>query len=475
MHKVNKSQEKIEIQNYCDDDARVPLMSKGFAALIQGTKTEALYYACIDKARIRWLYASLFKDKHRFKIASVLKIVDILKIIRNFIVCYQSRDIIHLVKSIVPMGFGAHYLQEKVSHLNNRLTTNDLVHAKSLLIRMGCFTEALYFRNIALDSVLKHYEVKRDKCAEKYIYMAFFGYMERYRLQEASNLLLEHESMFSRNPYIFPWIFLLQRELTSPHLKNLFFNQLAKEPRLISFKIKSLVAGKRVALVGPAKRGKELGYEIDEAELVVRMNLMHPKDALLQKNEGSRTDLIYVRPYLLRNHPPASMSACASYGDARLIVSDEIFYEDLVACRDHDIAPPENLEEIFEQHTPAQFAGFSETFNFGPRVVADLLLHGASEVLVYYTDLRLSREYQSGYTPITETSQQEIDDRVLEDMASLDPFTAFNYFQSLYRCKLITGGRDFSAIIKSGIDQYAARMDDIYSDAREKCLTIKTS
>ena len=128
--------------------------------------------------------------------------------------------------------------------------------------------------------------------------------------------------------------------------------------------MKSMVAGKRVAVIGRAAsiHGSGHGPEIDSADVVVRVNWVLPLDPEHAPDIGTRTDLIY--------HCWRNCNAAKSAATSRKV-------------RTHRIDGPLRRDLAIQAgKDPAVYRP-----NTGTVAIFDVLKHGAQHVSVYGMDL----------------------------------------------------------------------------------------
>ncbi|NLS10930.1 tetratricopeptide repeat protein [Nesterenkonia sp. MY13] len=84
-------------------------------------------------------------------------------------------------------------------------------------------------------------------------------------------------------------------------------------------KFRSLIAGKRVAVVGPADTGDRLGEQIDGYDVVIRPRLMTEFDAEQAARLGTRTDISYFSGRDLAEFTPVA-AAAVERGELQMVV-----------------------------------------------------------------------------------------------------------------------------------------------------------
>lgn len=160
-----------------------------------------------------------------------------------------------------------------------------------------------------------------------------------------------------------------------------------EQPLHADDRMRQLVEGKRVAIVGPADTGDELGDEIDGFDVIARTRFQ--KD-FIQENrhrQGSRTDIAYYN-----GRDVAEMydqiQRYIDDGDLKLVVSRPLSYESL-------------------RHIDAEWLRFYRhdfsLYHYGmalalPRIAYDLLQYDPAEICLFNTDMYTGENaFAAGY------------------------------------------------------------------------------
>lgn len=220
-----------------------------------------------------------------------------------------------------------------------------------------------------------------------------------------------------------------------------------EQPLHADDRMRQLVEGKRVAIVGPADTGDELGDEIDGFDVIARTRFQ--KD-FIQENrhrQGSRTDIAYYN-----GRDVAEMydqiQRYIDDGDLKLVVSRPLSYESL-------------------RHIDAEWLRFYRhdfsLYHYGmalalPRIAYDLLQYDPAEICLFNTDMYTGenafaagyRNEQKGFAPGS----------VLNDLIiSHDLKTDFKLFKAMQATGVLTARGVTRDVLDLTPDEYVAKLE----------------
>ncbi len=208
-----------------------------------------------------------------------------------------------------------------------------------------------------------------------------------------------------------------------------------------------LVAGRRVAVVGPAAGDQDLGELIDSYDVVVRTNLRRPLDPERSAQIGTRTDISYY----------AALDLIRGYDQiAQTVESGQV---QLAVTRPHCLP-------AFE-HPPSwlRFAPFEFGLHFRgaplgiQRILYDLLQHGPAEIGLFHADFYAGEEtlapgYRDDALQFGPHSQAN-DPVVMHDLSF-----EFRFTQRLVRAGLVTPHGTAAEVLGLSAQQYLQRLED---------------
>jgi hypothetical protein len=209
-------------------------------------------------------------------------------------------------------------------------------------------------------------------------------------------------------------------------------------------KFGDVISGKNVAIVGGAPSEVKNGIEIDEFDLVARINV-NSTQTLGADKLGNRCDIVYIRGErgeLIINRPSNYFS---------LDPSGLSVYR--VKLKKHLEAFPKNINASL-------VTNFDEVFDYGhlnavQSAVLDLLVHGASSIKIYNVDFNLSGASFSGYRPNNLASVQ-----YEKIFASHPPHPQFKLFKQLHMLGVLSGDDKFESIISLSLEEFILKCDE---------------
>lgn len=220
-----------------------------------------------------------------------------------------------------------------------------------------------------------------------------------------------------------------------------------EQPLHADDRMRKLVEGKRVAIVGPADTGDELGEEIDKFDVIARTRFQ--KDFIQENShrQGSRTDIAYYN-----GRDVAEMydqiQRYVDDGDLKLVVSRPLSYESL-------------------RHIDADWLRFYRhdfsLYHYGmalalPRITYDLLQYDPAEICLFNTDMYTGdnafaagyRNEQKGLAPGS----------VLNDLIiSHDLKTDFKLFKAMQASGVLTARGVTKEVLDLTPDEYVAKLE----------------
>ena len=368
--------------------------------------------------------------------------------------------------------------QENFSRILSQLATEDipvrdLLHVHTVLTRLGYFCLAQKCRVLAKTSAVSIYQRYGRNASDQSALEAFYGMFENGELISAAKIISERPWMVKSVANLLPLATILHK---FGYLKSNALTQTSIDlqrnsgPCFIDY-----IKGKRVALVGPGVPDKEDGAEIDDADIVVRINCMHSVFEEDHKYQGSKTSVVYCVPKLFRKNIPSNFPRFERYDKATYIVSSEPAFSDGVSL---GLFPQHLVSE--SNHKDAMSVGkissspdnvglFNGHLNFGPRIIFDLFKREAAAISVYNMDFRTTAGYAAGYRP-TDERDIETSARILRDVSSNDQFSAFKFVQLFSAKGVVQGGGEFLQLMKKSDDEFYNLMERTWRTRRGNIL-----
>ena len=208
-----------------------------------------------------------------------------------------------------------------------------------------------------------------------------------------------------------------------------------------------LVAGKRVAVVGPAAADQELGELIDSYDVVVRTNLRRPLDRGRGPQIGTRTDISYY----------AALDLIRDYDQiAQTVEAEQV---QLAVTRPHCLPAVEDPPSWL-RFAPFEFGLYFRGAPLGiQRILYDLLQHGPAEIGLFHADFyagekALAPGYRDDALQFGPHSQAN-DPIVMHDLSF-----EFRFTQRLVRAGLLTPHGTAAEVLGLSAEQYLQRLED---------------
>lgn len=226
------------------------------------------------------------------------------------------------------------------------------------------------------------------------------------------------------------------------------------------------VAGKRVAVVGPAPSTAGQGHVIDRHDLVARFNYKEDGVGLDRLHKGERCDLVYFNraqtEYLVTSGdlsrfprgPAWVITRRQKHADAlRLALEEE-------AARSGAAPWLHNYRSTPVYEVPL----FRGLFTAAPNAILDLLHCGAATVEVFHVDFMLTVKRARNYNPL----MQDIADATRITVKSFagphDPLTQLAMMKRAGECGRVHGDEPFLAALRMGEQEYMDALQGLYGN-----------
>jgi hypothetical protein len=229
------------------------------------------------------------------------------------------------------------------------------------------------------------------------------------------------------------------------------------------------LAGKTIAIVGPAPTEALDAEEIDRHDLVVRLNHSYEGKGTDPKHKGLRTDIACFngeQGYNFLHEHNGLLPKDVTWG---------VFKSSAAASHVQEKNADKHARSFTRLCRQSCFHG---SLNMIPIVALDLALFSASSLKVYHADLMLSVARQKGYYPESFNRPNDLVgmQHVFRRSSIVhDPIQQYRILNSLWRNKKITGDARFVEVMKMGLSNYLVALELVYADgsssAANTCLT----
>ncbi|GAB3845851.1 hypothetical protein [Nesterenkonia populi] len=222
----------------------------------------------------------------------------------------------------------------------------------------------------------------------------------------------------------------------------------AEDPMPAEELTEQVVAGKRVAIVGPVDTGDRLGALIDSYDVIVRPRFAPEFVEQHQTAQGSRTDIVYLNDHDIHAAVPL-MREAVSAGELKLAVARPI-----------SIQRHSDIEESWLRFYRQEFALRHHGALLGiPRMVYDLAQFEPAEIAVLNTDLYTGTDaFAAGYRDTKDTvfgPGSAMNDLIVNHDLRFD----FTFLQRMQDAGLLTAHGRTAEVLALTPDEYVHALD----------------
>jgi hypothetical protein len=224
------------------------------------------------------------------------------------------------------------------------------------------------------------------------------------------------------------------------------------------------LAGKSIAIVGPAPTEALDAEEIDSHDIVVRLNHSFEGKGTDPEHKGLRTDISCF------NGEQAESFMNERNGIMPREISWGCFKSPIwrLTCDVLRYVKEANTDKQARAHITFHHPQFHGSFNMIPIVALDLSLFNAKSIKIYHTDLMLTVARQKGYYPESFNIPPEDIERMKRNFRSIsvqhDPIQQYRILHKLWRTKKITGDARFVEVMGVGLDAYLCELERMYAN-----------
>ena len=205
-----------------------------------------------------------------------------------------------------------------------------------------------------------------------------------------------------------------------------------------------LVAGKRVAIVGPLDFDKDYWQEIDAFDLKVELNPLTTRRAQITEKYSGKPDIAYYNGK--NGNDQLAVNYRDLYTDAKYIVFKE----------QQHVANLRNKLKV-RRFIPNYTLPYNGSFKMVENIVMDLNLCDVAEIKVYGTDMTLNTGYSKSYVRRTIDANSLYRTRVGHDI-----FTQFNFMRKAQELGYVSGDDRLTRILNLSVQQYATEIEENY-------------
>ncbi len=226
------------------------------------------------------------------------------------------------------------------------------------------------------------------------------------------------------------------------------------------------VAGKRVAVVGPALSAAGQGSVVDGHDLVARFNYKEEGIGLDPLHKGERCDLAYFNrkqaEYLVDGRDLSRFPRAPAWVITRRQKHADALCRALEAEASRSgVAPWPHRYRSTPVYDVPLFRGL---FTAAPNAILDLLHCGAAAVAVFHVDFLLSVERTRNYNPLVRDLTENVRNTVRSLANAHDPITQLAMMKQAGTCGRVHGDEPFLAALRMSDQEYMDALQRLYGN-----------
>ena len=210
-----------------------------------------------------------------------------------------------------------------------------------------------------------------------------------------------------------------------------------------------IVNNKNVAIVGPAKTDSKDAYEIDNFDIIVRLNYRNVTGNIDKVNKGLKTDISYYNGFFIEHLIDNKKGKIPIDLQAACI-------KDNNSNRTQKIKKA-NSQKIIKSIPNYNILPFYSSLNMLHLALLDLLEHNVKSIKIFHSDLFLTKDLNSNFFPKAEMKEPR--NLVFLDH---DPMNQHEILKKLYKNKKIKGDKKFDEVMKLDTFEYLKQLENIY-------------
>ena len=224
-------------------------------------------------------------------------------------------------------------------------------------------------------------------------------------------------------------------------------------PAQIDQQFRDYLSGKTVAIVGPAPSDSDDGKEIDNYDIVVRMNWRGANRFLKPSEVGRRTDMALYNPHTVR----------LLISRKKFVLNNELSFF-LIRRYNHDLfsmPSSTNIVRVISEYPCLLY----KSLNAIPAIIFDLLLHGAERIKVFKADFySTERQHIKGYRGQDEDAFSVFPlAKVQPILANHDLISQISFVRQLFHKNLVETTDPIRDIIQLENQKYIASVQSVYA------------
>ncbi len=218
----------------------------------------------------------------------------------------------------------------------------------------------------------------------------------------------------------------------------------------------NFLAGKSIALVGPSEGKLGDAEEINEFDLVVRLNYSFEGKGIDIKTKGARTDITYF----MRHHGEAFINEQKGNLPSELkwaVIKDA----DQLRRVKHD--EKQSLKIL--EGEPQRSINFHASYTAIPCVLTDILRYPFARLKIFHCDLNLTVMRAYGYSPQSFNRDTPWEQKRDLNRAFHDPVTNLNFLKMLHMKKHIEADVTLTQVLNLSVEEYLSQLQEKYDES----------
>jgi hypothetical protein len=339
-----------------------------------------------------------------------------------------------------------------------------LVHLYLLSLRSGLFIFGLKLRetisNIIETDYLRHFRSLSSTKIE--ILVTYL--IEKERFSEAMEVLRVTRKTET------PYGLVFQKYIKglsnySPDLTSLITHESIVEvnPELYKF-----INEKKLCIVGPAKTQKPDGIEIDEFEVVCKLNVRNTITTEEAAIKGSKLDINILSDAKIDSVLKEGKFDWTNKAKWLIINSTKnmIGIQNLFGA---NVGQPNKFTEspnIYVRLFKLNKICFIKNFYILPKVLGDLMLYTPSGIKLFHVDFMLTVERMAGYVPEDWGWENKTKVKYLEYSSDLhDPLCQFLFIKNVVKRGIVEGDERLNSILSLSTFEFMNELQNVYGDS----------
>lgn len=237
---------------------------------------------------------------------------------------------------------------------------------------------------------------------------------------------------------------------------------LPRDPHFVDF-----VAGKRVAVVGPAASEAGHGAAIDRSDLVVRFNYKEEGIGVDALHKGERCDIVYFNraqtEHLITSGNLSRFPRTPAWVVTRRQKHADALRSALEAEASH--RPAGCLARRYRATPIYEVPLFCGLFTAAPNAILDLLHAGAAAVDVFHVDFMLTVERTRHYHPVVTDLAKRTRNTVRSFAGAHDPVTQLAMMKAAAQSGRVHGDARFLSALLMDEQEYMDALQMLYGNA----------